>query len=75
MNAPAKPMAETVRHAGRAAARPLLQGEVPDPADPPPGCAFHGRCPVGMDKCTTAHPPLTEVSPGHFVACYRAWEG
>ena len=40
-------------------ARIPLAGEVPDPSDPPPGCAFHTRCPHVMDVCRRVRPPLT----------------
>jgi oligopeptide/dipeptide ABC transporter ATP-binding protein len=49
-------------------------GEVADPADPPPGCAFHPRCPHAVERCRTALPALTEVAPGHWSACHRAAE-
>ena len=54
----------------RAAAPPVL-GEVPDPADPPRGCAFRARCPVAIEECGSAAPPLAELFPAHRVACYR----
>lgn len=46
-----------------------LQGEVPDPANLPTGCAFHLRCPIAVSACTERVPALLEVSPKHFVAC------
>lgn len=48
-----------------------LPGEPPSPARPPPGCAFHTRCPRAIDRCRTEAPHLTELSPGHSVACHR----
>jgi oligopeptide/dipeptide ABC transporter ATP-binding protein len=48
----------------------LLQGDVPSPINPPPGCHFHTRCPYAMDHCKTDVPPLVEVNPGHWVACH-----
>jgi peptide/nickel transport system ATP-binding protein/oligopeptide transport system ATP-binding protein len=49
--------------------RNLLQGDVPSPMDPPPGCHFEPRCTQAMESCATDTPPLMEVSPGHCVAC------
>jgi peptide/nickel transport system ATP-binding protein len=51
-----------------------LQGEVPSPANPPPGCYFHPRCPHAVDRCRTEAPVLREISPGHLVSCHRADE-
>ena len=47
-------------------------GEVPDPSDPPPGCAFHLRCPLAVATCRESVPPLAEAADGHAVACWRA---
>ena len=55
-----------------AAAAP--RGEVADPANPPPGCAFHPRCPYAVDRCRVELPELREVAPGNFSACHRAEE-
>ena len=46
-----------------------LQGEVPDPAHMPSGCAFHARCPIAVPICSTRTPLLIEVSNQHYVAC------
>ncbi|MFJ8585550.1 ABC transporter ATP-binding protein [Streptomyces sp. NPDC093595] len=46
-----------------------LPGDPPDPASPPPGCPFHPRCPVALERCRTEVPPLAEVAPGHRSAC------
>ena len=54
--------------------RIVLQGEVPNPADPPTGCYFHPRCKYAQDVCRTETPTLEEISPGHFVSCHRAEE-
>jgi oligopeptide/dipeptide ABC transporter ATP-binding protein len=48
----------------------LLQGDVPSPINPPPGCAFHTRCPYVFDRCKTEKPVLQETAPGHGVACH-----
>ena len=50
----------------------VLQGEVPSPMNPPPGCVFHTRCPIAIDQCKVEIPELREVSPDHWVACIRA---
>src|SRR3954470_203495 len=48
----------------------LLQGDVPSPINPPPGCAFHTRCPYAEARCKVDTPRLVEVSPGHGVSCH-----
>jgi peptide/nickel transport system ATP-binding protein len=67
-------------HEGAARKRILLTGDVPSPADPPPGCPFHPRCPkarmvTGSDdevpeRCRTEMPPLESVADGHATACW-----
>ena len=52
----------------------VLEGEVADPANPPPGCYFNPRCPFARDICREKEPPLTEVSPGRYVSCHFADE-
>lgn len=47
-----------------------VSGEVPSPLNPPTGCRFHTRCPFVMPRCSQEEPPLTEVAPGHKVACF-----
>ena len=51
-----------------------LQGEIPNPANPPSGCFFHPRCRYCTEKCSQAIPEYKELEPGHFVACHRAEE-
>ncbi len=51
--------------------RIILHGDIPSPLDPPPGCAFAGRCRFALDACRAAPPPLREVAPGHLSACIR----
>jgi peptide/nickel transport system ATP-binding protein len=52
-------------------ARRLLQGDVPSPINPPPGCAFHTRCPYAEPRCKVEAPRLVEAAPGHGVSCHR----
>jgi oligopeptide/dipeptide ABC transporter ATP-binding protein len=54
--------------------RAVLGGDVPSPADPPSGCAFHPRCPHPAKdaECTQHAPELAEKSPGHWAACHKA---
>ena len=51
--------------------RTILAGDVPNPANPPPGCRFHTRCPRVREICREQQPVLTEASEGHFVACHQ----
>ncbi len=48
----------------------LLEGEIPNPMDPPSGCVFRTRCPKAMDRCAKEVPKWTEARPEHFVACH-----
>jgi oligopeptide/dipeptide ABC transporter ATP-binding protein len=54
----------------RSRSRAAIQGDPPSPANPPPGCRFHTRCPEAFDVCPQVEPPLVEVSPGHWAACH-----
>jgi len=54
--------------------RIVLEGDVADPANPPPGCYFHPRCRYAIDRCKQELPLLRELKPDHFVACHRAEE-
>ena len=49
-----------------------LEGEIPSPVNPPPGCRFHPRCPLAEDRCRTEVPEWRELSDGHSVACHFA---
>ena len=50
--------------------RIILQGDVPSPISPPPGCRFHTRCPDRMDICEREAPVMKEFTPGHQAACH-----
>lgn len=54
--------------------RIVIEGDVPDPANPPSGCYFHPRCRYAQDRCRQETPPLREVEPGHLAACHFAEE-
>ena len=47
----------------------IVTGEVPSPMNPPPGCVFHPRCPMAVERCSQEIPALRELRPGHWVAC------
>jgi oligopeptide/dipeptide ABC transporter ATP-binding protein len=51
-------------------ARSSVEGEIPSPMRPPPGCHFHTRCPLAQERCRIEVPPLVEVAPGHIAACH-----
>ena len=51
--------------------RLTVKGELPSPIDPPPGCAFHKRCPFATEICGTDRPDLRQVD-GRLVACHHA---
>jgi peptide/nickel transport system ATP-binding protein len=51
-----------------------LQGERPDPANPPTGCRFRTRCRYATELCATTPPPPVEIEPNHFSACHYAAE-
>ncbi len=54
-----------------ARARPFpMEGDVPNPINPPPGCAFHPRCQYTFDQCKAECPPLVEATPNHYVSCW-----
>ena len=50
--------------------RIILEGDIPSPKNPPPGCRFHTRCRHKMDICSREEPPLRAVRAGHTVACH-----
>lgn len=54
--------------------RILLEGDVPSPINPPPGCRFHTRCPIAIDVCRVEEPAFVDYGGGHYAACHRARE-
>ena len=50
--------------------RIILEGDIPNPADPPVGCNFNTRCPVAEDICFKEEPAYLEVKTGHWAACH-----
>jgi oligopeptide/dipeptide ABC transporter ATP-binding protein len=55
----------------RARERIVVEGEPPNPIDPPAGCRFHTRCPHATDVCREVEPPLAEYANGHLAACHH----
>ncbi len=47
-----------------------LQGELPNPMNPPIGCVFHTRCPYVMEKCRLERPTLQQINAQQQVACF-----
>ena len=52
-----------------------LAGEIPSPLSPPAGCVFHTRCPIAMDQCKRAVPPLARLEGQHAAACFALQSG
>ena len=76
LHAPAHPYARAlvsaIPHPGRRGQRILLAGDPPNPADRPPGCAFHPRCADAVARCRVEAPALLPRSDGRLVACHLA---
>jgi peptide/nickel transport system ATP-binding protein len=51
-----------------------LEGEIPSPINPPPGCRFNTRCPHAQERCRTEVPEWRQMSSGHHVACHFSEE-
>jgi oligopeptide/dipeptide ABC transporter ATP-binding protein len=64
---PADPAEKLRRH--------VLEGEIPSPIGLPPGCFFASRCPLALERCRAASPPLETIAPSHRAACLRIAEG
>jgi peptide/nickel transport system ATP-binding protein len=64
------PIADPRHHSERI----IMEGDVADPSNPPPGCYFHPRCRYAVDVCRTDEPEWRELKPDHFAACHRAEE-
>lgn len=56
---------------GKKRERMRLQGDIPNPANPPSGCAFHTRCPLATERCKAEKPEWKMVEENHFVACHE----
>ena len=69
-----KGLLKAVPKIGRTDELQSIQGIVPDLVNPPSGCRFHPRCKHVMDICRKDFPPLVEIKPGHYVACYLYWK-
>jgi oligopeptide/dipeptide ABC transporter ATP-binding protein len=54
--------------------RIVMEGDVADPSNPPPGCYFNPRCRYAIDVCRTDAPEWRELRPDHYAACHRAEE-
>jgi oligopeptide transport system ATP-binding protein len=66
----AVPVPDPVLEANRE--RVILEGDIPSPANPPPGCPFNTRCPVAQERCVAEVPQFREIDPGRWVACHFA---
>jgi len=60
------PRAEDIRE------RVILEGDLPSPSKPPPGCVFNTRCPIAEQKCSSDVPEWREIDTNHWVACHFA---
>lgn len=54
----------------KAKKRIILEGDVPSPINPKPGCRFASRCKYAKKECSEVSPELKEIKPGHFAACH-----
>jgi len=50
--------------------RVILEGDIPSPSSPPPGCPFNTRCPVAEEQCSLVVPEWRDIGGGHWVACH-----
>ena len=58
---------------GKRKDRVLLQGDIPSPSSPPPGCCFHTRCPIVTERCRKEVPGLRKTLGGHQIACHEVY--
>ena len=65
----AVPVADPIK--GRKRERIILQGDLPSPVNPPPGCVFNTRCWKATDKCRTEIPQLLQIGTNHRIACHH----
>jgi peptide/nickel transport system ATP-binding protein len=65
-------LVSAIPHPGRTGQRMVLQGDPPNPADRPSGCAFHPRCPVANGLCAREAPVLKPRADGRLIACHVA---
>lgn len=63
------PRAEAIRE------RTILDGDIPSPSNPPPGCTFNTRCPIAEQKCSSEIPEWRDLGNNHWVACHFAQKG
>ena len=65
-------LVSAIPHPGRSSNRIVLQGDPPNPAARPTGCAFHPRCPIATARCAQEAPMLRDTHDGRRVACHHA---
>ena len=63
---------KSLPHIGDKERKGYLKGAPPNLADPPPGCRFHPRCPIAVERCRVETPRLTSCSSGTSAACFLA---
>ena len=66
----AVPVPDPILEASRQ--RIILEGDIPSPANPPPGCVFSTRCPIATERCSTEVPAWRDLGEAHWVACHFA---